>query len=177
MAIEFLKIPPYHFHHATASLEMINALLLQTLDPETREPHSLTRPHIIYTSPLSRAFGALASPFEIVPELREVPFSLSSSDFDSDISLSTSVRKAFFYEICLPSRKDYRKCLVDLVLSLQQRHGGETVTATVLTHTFILTCVREILRDRELFLHHPHLSFSSYDPSKKLFSFLESFIV
>jgi hypothetical protein len=177
MAIEFLKIPPYQFDHASASPEMINMLLFQTLDPETRAPHSLARSHIIYTSPLLRARGALASSFVIIPELREVLFSLSPSDFDSNISLSTSVRRAFLREICLPSRTDYRKRLVDLVLFLQQRHPEKTITATVLTHTFILTCVREILRDRELFLHHPHLSFSSYDPSKKLFSFLESFIV
>lgn len=171
MAIEFIKIPAYHFDHAHASLSDINALLLQTLDPETREPLSLSRSHIIYTSPLHRATSAIASTYEIVPELREFIFYVSEKDLDSAQSMSTLVRKTFSAEICKPSQKLYRQNLVVIVTNLLAKHPEQEVTATVLSHTFTLTCIKEILRDQERFVNRPEEIFGAYDPEKKLMGF------
>lgn len=171
MAIEFIKIPAYHLDHAHASLDDINALLLQTLNPETREPLSLSRSHIIYTSPLHRAIGAIASTYEIIPELREFVFEIPERNPEGTQSMSTLVRKAFFTEICTHSRKAYRQGLATTVMNLLARHPEREVTATILSHTFSLTCIKEILRDRERFVNRPEEIFGAYDPEKKLMGF------
>jgi len=155
MAIEFIKIPAYHFNHTYASLDEINALLLQNLDPETKEPLSINRSHIIYASPLRRAIGAVASAYEIVPELREFIFEIPEQDLGGTQSMSTLVRKTFFAEICQPSQKAYRQDLVTVVTDLLARHPEQEVTATVLSHTFTLTCIKEIFRDQERFTNEP----------------------
>ncbi len=176
MAIEFIKIPPYNFDHAHASLDDINALLLQSLDPETTEPKSISRTHIIYTSPLRRAVGSLASRYEIIPELREFIFSIPEQLDNEMQNMSTLVRKTFFAEICRPSQKEYRERLAILVTNLFEKHPGEKVTATVLSHTFTLTCIKEILRNRELFIDEPEKIFDVYDPEKKLMGFGETWV-
>lgn len=174
MAIEFIKIPAYHFNHAHASPEDINALLLQTLGPETKEPLSITRPHIIYTSPLRRAVRSIASTYEVIPELREFVFEIPEQDLEGTQSMSTLVRKTFFAEICQPSRKAYRQNLVIVVTNLLARHSEQKITATVLSHTFTLACIKEMLRDRERFVNEPEKIFGTYDPQKKLMSFGET---
>lgn len=175
MAIEFIKIPAYHFDHAHASLKDINALLLQALDPETKEPHSIIRPHIIYTSPLRRAVGSIASTYEIIPEFREIIFVVSEQRPEETRSMSTLVRKAFFSEICQPSRKAYRQNLAIVVTNFLARHSEQEITATVLSHTFTLICIKEILRDREKFVNNPEEIFGTYDSEKKLMEFGENF--
>jgi hypothetical protein len=176
MAIEFIKIPAYYFDHAHASLSDINALLLQTLDPETKEPLSIIRPHIIYTSPLRRAVGAIDSVYEIVPELREFVFEVPEQGPEKIQNMSTLVRKIFFAEICQPSRKAYRQNLATVVTNLLARHPEQEITATVLSHTFTLTCIKEILRDRGRFINEPERVFEGYDPEKKLMGFGKSFV-
>lgn len=171
MAIEFIKIPAYHFDHTRASLDDINTLLLQTLDPETKEPLSMTRPHIIYTSPLRRAVGAVASVHEIVPELGEFIFHVPEQKLVEGQNMSMLVRKIFFAEICQLSQKIYRQNLAAVVTNLLARHPEREVTATVLSHTFTLICIREILRDRVRFVNEPENVFGVYDPKKKLMGF------